>query len=94
MAKNIGREAMILKKRRKELGLTQSDVADAIGVQLQQYQVFELVSSAIVSLFSCTSAISCAICDIRSVTLHLPRMSEIPLLISCVYSLHPDLQAV
>lgn len=41
MAKNIGREAMILKKRRKELGLTQSDVADAIGIQLQQYQMFE-----------------------------------------------------
>ncbi len=41
MAKNIGREAVILKKRRKELGLTQTDVADAIGVQLQQYQMFE-----------------------------------------------------
>ena len=41
MAKNIGREAQILKKRRKELGLTQTDVADAIGVQLQQYQMFE-----------------------------------------------------
>jgi DNA-binding XRE family transcriptional regulator len=41
MAKNIGREALILKKRRKELGLTQSDVADAIGVQQQQYQMFE-----------------------------------------------------
>ena len=41
MAKNIGREALILKKRRKELGMTQSDVADAIGVQLQQYQMFE-----------------------------------------------------
>ena len=41
MVKNIGREALILKKRRKELGLTQTDVADAIGVQLQQYQMFE-----------------------------------------------------
>lgn len=41
MAKNIGREAMILKKRRKELGLTQTAVADAIGIQLQQYQMFE-----------------------------------------------------
>ena len=40
MAKNIGREAMILKKRRKELGLTQTEVADAIGIQLQQYQMF------------------------------------------------------
>lgn len=41
MAKNIGREAMILKKRRKELGLTQTEVADAIGIQMQQYQMFE-----------------------------------------------------
>ena len=41
MAKNIGREAMILKERRKELGLTQTEVADAIGIQLQQYQMFE-----------------------------------------------------
>ena len=41
MAKNIGREAMILKRRRKELGLTQTEVADAIGIQLQQYQMFE-----------------------------------------------------
>ena len=41
MAKNIGREAMILKKRRKELGLTQTEIADAIGIQLQQYQMFE-----------------------------------------------------
>ena len=41
MAKNIGREALILKKRRKELGLTQTEVADAIGIQLQQYQMFE-----------------------------------------------------
>ena len=41
MAKNIGREAIILKKRRKELGLTQTEVADAIGIQLQQYQMFE-----------------------------------------------------
>ena len=41
MAKNIGREAMILKKRRKELGLTQTEIAEAIGVQLQHYQMFE-----------------------------------------------------
>ncbi|WP_303797618.1 helix-turn-helix transcriptional regulator [Ruminococcus flavefaciens] len=41
MAKNIGREALILKKRRKELGLTQTEIAEAIGVQLQHYQMFE-----------------------------------------------------
>ena len=41
MDKNIGREAMILKKRRKDLGLTQSEVAEAIGIQLQHYQMFE-----------------------------------------------------
>ena len=32
---------MILKKRRKELGLTQTEIAEAIGVQLQHYQMFE-----------------------------------------------------
>ena len=41
MTKNIGREALILKKRRKELGLTQTEIAEAISVQLQQYQMFE-----------------------------------------------------
>ena len=41
MAKNIGREALILKKRRKELGLTQTEIAEVIGVQLQHYQMFE-----------------------------------------------------
>ena len=41
MAKNTGREALILKKRRKELGLTQTEIAEAIGVQLQHYQMFE-----------------------------------------------------
>ena len=41
MAKNIGREALILKKRRKELGLTQTEIAEAIGVQLQHYHMFE-----------------------------------------------------
>ena len=41
MAKNIGREALILKRRRKELGLTQTEIAEAIGVQLQHYQMFE-----------------------------------------------------
>ena len=61
MAKNIGREALILKKRRKELGLTQTDVADAIGVQLQQYQMFEYgtrkvsTSSMILGLRLCAS---------------------------------------
>ena len=41
MAKKLGREALILRKRRKELNMTQSEVADAIGVQVQQYQLFE-----------------------------------------------------
>lgn len=41
MNKKVGRESFILKKRRKELNMTQSDVADAIGVQVQQYQLFE-----------------------------------------------------
>ena len=41
MARNIGREALILNKRRKELWLTQTEIAEAIGVQLQHYQMFE-----------------------------------------------------
>ena len=41
MGKKPGREALILRKRRKELNLTQAEVADAIGVQVQQYQLFE-----------------------------------------------------
>ena len=41
MGKKTGREALILRKRRKELNMTQAEVADAIGVQVQQYQLFE-----------------------------------------------------
>ena len=41
MARNIGREALILNKRRKELWLTQTEIAEAIVVQLQHYQMFE-----------------------------------------------------
>ena len=41
MGKKPGREALLLRKRRKELNMTQSEVADAIGVQVQQYQLFE-----------------------------------------------------
>lgn len=41
MDKKIGREALILRNRRKELGLTQMEVADQIGVQFQQYQLYE-----------------------------------------------------
>lgn len=41
MNKKIGREAMILQKRRKEMGMTQTDVAGQVGIQLQQYQLYE-----------------------------------------------------
>lgn len=41
MAKKLGREALILRKRRKELNMTQAEVADVIGVQVQQNQLFE-----------------------------------------------------
>ena len=41
MSKKIGREALILRNRRKELGMTQGEVADQIGVQLHQYPLFE-----------------------------------------------------
>ena len=35
------REARILKARRKELGLSQTEVALNAGIQIQQYQKFE-----------------------------------------------------
>lgn len=35
-------DGLILKIRRKELGLSQQGVADAAGIQLRQYQRFEL----------------------------------------------------
>ena len=41
MDKSTEREALILRKRRKELGLTQMDVALNAGIQLQHYQNFE-----------------------------------------------------
>lgn len=37
----IEREARILKARRKELGLSQTEVALNAGIQIQQYQKFE-----------------------------------------------------
>ena len=37
----MNREARILKTRRKELGLSQIDVALNAGIQIQQYQKFE-----------------------------------------------------
>lgn len=36
-----GRLGTILKERRKELGLTQTEVAHESGIELQQYQRFE-----------------------------------------------------
>ncbi len=41
MKRTIGREAMILVKRRKEMGMTQSDVAEQAGISLQHYQLYE-----------------------------------------------------
>jgi len=41
MNKKVSREALILQKRRKEMGMTQTDVAGQIGIQLQQYQLYE-----------------------------------------------------
>ena len=41
MSKQLSREALILQKRRKEMGMTQTDVAGQVGIQLQQYQLYE-----------------------------------------------------
>ncbi len=41
MNKKVSREALILQKHRKEMGMTQTDVAGQVGIQLQQYQLYE-----------------------------------------------------
>ena len=35
------RQVTIMKKRRKEMGFTQGDIAEEAGITLQQYQNFE-----------------------------------------------------
>ena len=76
MAKNIGREAMILKKRRKELGLTQTEVADAIGIQLQQYQMFEYGTRKVSTSSMILGLRLCAALDLKPYELVFEKESD------------------
>ena len=64
MDKSAEREARILKKRRKELGLSQMEVALNAGLKLQQYQNFEYGSRKL-SNSSCILALRiCAVLEL------------------------------
>ena len=41
MDESIKRQVCVMKKRREEMGFTQTDVAEEAGITLQQYQNFE-----------------------------------------------------
>ena len=41
MDESLKRQVRIMKKRREEMGFTQTDVAEEAGITLQQYQNFE-----------------------------------------------------
>ena len=76
MAKNIGREAMILKKRRKDLGLTQSEVAEAIGIQLQQYQMFEYGTRKVSTSSMILGLRRCAVLELKPYELVFEKESD------------------
>lgn len=76
MAKNIGREAMILKKRRKDLGLTQSEVAEAIGIQLQQYQMFEYGTRKVSTSSMILGLRLCAVLELKPYELVFEKESD------------------
>ncbi len=76
MAKNIGGEAMILKKRRKDLGLTQSEVAEAIGIQLQQYQMFEYGTRKVSTSSMILGLRLCAVLELKPYELVFEKESD------------------
>lgn len=76
MAENIGREAMILKKRRKVLGLTQSEVAEAIGIQLQQYQLFEYGTRKVSTSSMILGLRLCAVLELKPYELVFEKESD------------------
>ena len=61
MDESLKRQVRIMKKRREEMGFTQTDVAEEAGITLQQYQNFEYSkrkianSSTILALRICAS---------------------------------------
>ena len=55
MSKKVGRESLILKKRRKELNMTQSDVADAIGQHVTSIAHLRLKGTELVAVVTAQS---------------------------------------
>ena len=53
------RQVMIMKKRRTEMGYTQTDVAEEAGISLQQYQHFEYGKRKIAN---CSTIMALRIC--------------------------------
>lgn len=53
------RQVMIMKKRRTEMGFTQTDVAEETGISLQQYQNFEYGKRKIAN---CSTIMALRIC--------------------------------
>ena len=55
----IKRQVTIMKKRRKEMGFTQGDIAEEAGITLQQYQNFEYGRRKIAN---CSTILALRIC--------------------------------
>ena len=53
------RQVTIMKKRRKEMGFTQGDIAEETGITLQQYQNFEYGRRKIAN---CSTILALRIC--------------------------------
>ena len=53
------RQVTIMKKRRKEMGFTQGDIAEEAGITLQQYQNFEYGRREIAN---CSTILALRIC--------------------------------
>lgn len=53
------RQVIIMKKRRKEMGFTQGDIAEEAGITLQQYQNFEYGRRKIAN---CSTILALRIC--------------------------------
>lgn len=88
MAKNIGREALILKKRRKELGLTQTEIAEAIGVQLQHYQMFEYGTRKVSTSSMILGLRLCAALELEPYELVFEKESDWVKKVSKVWNVH------
>ena len=59
MHESLKRQVRIMKKRREEMGFTQTDVAEEAGITLQQYQNFEYGKRKIAN---CSTILALRIC--------------------------------